>query len=529
MYQIVDPYQQNASPLQTHDPQSLSTEHFIQQQQMFYPQAISTEHYIQQQQSFPFVSSNVIPIQQADGNSMPPMYMFNSMMPLPAMTIAQPGSFNAGRVSAIPSDPYCCNFLVQLEGCYETDVERIQVEIVQGDQQYAKVRRQNTAEESVVHQLIYEDDTRFTLCSLSGYVLAVMVKGSIMKHSVTWYTNDGSQIVWRRNGDVTFTLVTLTPEQSRRNSVSSNISGVSQMSYSEVRPNETIADVHMRIRPELRTEEEISTGSSPTQGDTLKDSAASSNLSESSISQGTSIHKEQRLSDDELFDQFKNHCARCPSLRQKIIQWGISLTSNHPVGAKEISKLAAGRIWVKATLIHTHKRSIGNWQEVLDEVKGAYHEVEEGVYMQPASQPNEPGIQHRLRRTGRGFWIIEEPNENHDLWFPCVQELPSGNWVDVNDSRMRCNIQIIKMESVLYSMRDQWADLEEMERTMEFLFNSCNPKKLSTKLKARNLKHNINSLTLKLEKQYNLNFAIRVAEMADAIALEGDGRYVHAK
>jgi len=286
--------------------------------------------------------------------------------------------------------------------------------------------------------------------------------------------------------------------------------------------------VRMRIRPELRSRADINTGSSPTLEDAPETTADSTNSSESTISQSTS-QTDQKLSDDELFDQFKDYCASCPSLRQKIIQWGISRTPNRRVGAREVSELAAGRIWVKANLIRPDKGNTEKWQEVLDEVKGAYQEVEEGVFLQPPAQLNEPGVQHRLRKNELGFWIIEEPNELHDLWYPRLQELPYGGWVDLRDNRRRYNIQILTMESILYSMRDQWADLEEMEKSMEFLFNSCNQKKLNTKLKARNLKHNISNLRLKLEKQYALSFAVRVAETADAMALETEDLYVQPK
>merc|ERR1739838_767452 len=135
----------------------------------------------------------------------------------------------------------------------------------------------------------------------------------------------------------------------------------------------------------------------------------------------------------------------------------------------------------------------------------------------------------RIRRNNMGFWMIEEHDVNENAWYPCTQELPYGHWVDLKDSRRRYNIQILTMESILYSMRDQWADLEEMEKSMEFLFNSCNQKKLNTKLKARNLKHNISNLRLKLEKQFNLSFAVRVAETADAMALGREDLYVQRK
>merc|ERR1719445_1590769 len=84
---------------------------------------------------------------------------------------------------------------------------------------------------------------------------------------------------------------------------------------------------------------------------------------------------------------------------------------------------------------------------------------------------------------------------------------------------MRYNIKIVPMESILFAMKDQLTDFQDIERSIDFLFNSCNQKKLNTKLKARNLKHNISNLRLKSEKQYALSFAVRVAELADFIAL----------
>ena len=59
-----------------------------------------------------------------------------------------------------------------------------------------------------------------------------------------------------------------------------------------------------------------------------------------------------------------------------------------------------------------------------------------------------------------------------------------------------------------------------VEKQLEFLFQDCNQKKLNTKLKKRNLKHNIQNLKVKLEKQHCLSFAVRVVNVADAIAKE---------
>jgi len=69
-------------------------------------------------------------------------------------------------------------------------------------------------------------------------------------------------------------------------------------------------------------------------------------------------------------------------------------------------------------------------------------------------------------------------------------------------------------------MKDEWSGFEEMKRRIEFLFNSCNQKKLNTRLKPRSLKHHIVNLRVKLEKQFALSFALRVANIADSIVLE---------
>lgn len=501
---MMAPSQQNASPLQ-----------------MYWSQSIKTEHFIQPQQSIHLVSPNMVPVRPFDGTSMPLVSLSNRMIPPPVMRNSRFGS-SSGCVEKVANGPYSSSFLTQLVGSYETETPEatfIQVELYYSQKHYAKVKRKYASGVPLADELIFEDNMRFTLCSLDGFVLAVMVKGKIMTHSVIWYGNEGSQIVWRRTGDVSLKLASSTLEQSRRNSLSSTFSGISQISYSSVFPYEEPIDRRIHIRPESQIRAEGESGT----GETIKSTTDISNStsSESPTPQSTSTSQiGRRLSDDVLFYQFQEYCANRPSLLQKIIHWGISRT-NRRVGAIEISNLAAGRVWVRATVIAPAKVDVENWQEVLDEFKGAYQEVEEGVYMQPLAQPNEPGIQHRLRKNEFGFWIIEEPNAEQDVWFPCAQELPYGNWVDLKDSRKRYNIQIFTLESILNRMTGQWTDLCEMERSIEFLFNLCNQKKLNTKLKARNLKHNISSLRLKLEKQYNLRFAVRVAEAANSIAFEG--------
>jgi len=486
-------------------------------------QPINTEYVINPQQQFQQVSPNVLP---GNATSIQPMCLPDNIVP-PTAGYTQLGNLGICQANVMSCDPYSCNFLAQLVGSYEVETpeaDQIQVELVAGANQYAVVRRTSKAGESVTEQKINEDDTRFTLCSTDGFIIAVMAKGRDMKHSVCWYANDGSQLKWRRTGDVSFKLVAITPGQSRRNSVASNFSGSSQMSYSHVAPSESLTDVRMQIRPEMRIRPELNPRRARSHGQpsNVASDRSTSTSSECPIFECDSASRsKQKLSDDELFEQFQKYCTKCPSLVQKIVHWGISRAPNRRVGEKKISELANGRLWVRATAVRNGNGNIVKLQEALNEFKGAYQEVERGIFMQPPPQPNEPGKQHRLRKSNLGFWMIEELNVERDTWYPCVQETAYGHWVDSKDNRKRYNIRLVSMLSILNRMRDEWADLEEMEKSIDFLFNSCNQKKLNTKLKARNLKHNISNLRLKLEKQYALSFAIRVAELADSIALEG--------
>lgn len=415
------------------------------------------------------------------------------------------------------NDPYRCNFLLQLEGTYEVESaeeEKIHVQLVNDDGcQYALARRTFKAKEHVKDWEIYEEASCFTLRSLEGFVLAVMAKGMDMKRSVSWFFNDGNTVRWRRTTDVTFSLVTITPDQSRRNSLTSNVSEVSQMSYSQMTPFETSDDVGMHIRSELRPKVEYQPVQQSVEG------LATASLDSSSPTSANVSLLERKLSEDDLFTNFQKFCAKRPSLLQKMTQWGISRTPSR-VGEMEVSELAAGRIWVRATLSRPTKHVRESCDALLNEISGAYQEGEADIYLQPPSQPNEPGRQHRLSKSHNGFWLIEEYIVEKGSWCPCAKEQSHGLWVDCKNRSMKYKIQVVPMLSILNRMRDQWADFEEMEKRMEFLFNSCNPKKLNTKLKARNLKHNISNLKLKLDKQYSLSFAVNVSELADCIALE---------
>jgi len=123
-------------------------------------------------------------------------------------------------------------------------------------------------------------------------------------------------------------------------------------------------------------------------------------------------------------------CLKDPVVLEKALCWGIAHTPNRKAAAsQEIADIGIGRLWVSAWLSQSFK-DFEKYKEILNEIKGAYQQVSTGVYLQPAPEPSEPGIQHRLRRSNSGYWIIEELNVEGDVWLPCTQELSNGKWVN---------------------------------------------------------------------------------------------------
>jgi len=435
-----------------------------------------------------------------------PMPLSNPMIPAQEMnnTHDQHGTSPLGQQAMIQSEGL--DFFGQLQGSYETDLpeaKKIDIVIVgHGDQRHALVR--NTCpDKELPHQIIYEQESRLTLCSIDGYVQAIMLKGSIMRDCVRWYSNDGTWIIWRR---VVFNNM-MTPS-SRRNSMRSVSSSISLDSAAL---SELSTNALGQLRSDLPPEHSEKEPSNKTSGNLSVCNSPSSLLCKSKMS--------QRLPNEALLDLFQARCKKHPIVLKKVLNWGISRTLKPRVSEKEILKFCEGRIWVCARLERCAEKRAGYWQRILDEMKGAYLEVTPGVYRQP-SQPNEPGAWHRLRKSKRGRWMIEKYNAKRDVWYQCAQERRNGQWIDFNTKRQFYKVVLVPLQSILTRMKESWTDLAEMKRSIEFLFSSCNPKKLNSKLKPRNLKHNMLNLRLKLEKQYSLSFAVRLAETANSIALK---------
>jgi len=193
-----------------------------------------------------------------------------------------------------------------------------------------------------------------------------------------------------------------------------------------------------------------------------------------------------------------------------------------------IGDISDGRLWVSASVLQSVSELDENVQDALDDIKGAYQRVgRTDVWEQPVPEVDEPGVQHRLLKDPNGFWKIEEKRTvegevNTESWVTCAKEIPGGLWVDLRNDRKVIQVKTVAMATVLERMMNWVTTLEsvDVQKYVEFLFKTCNQKKLNSKLKRRNLKHNISNLRVKLEKQYALSFAVKVANMADVIAHE---------
>jgi len=294
--------------------------------------------------------------------------------------------------------------LAQLVGSYQIDVpngDQLEIKLAtQGDWQGAIVQRLGSVGDQ---WLIYDEDSRFTLCSMDEHVEAVMLKGTNIMHTLTWYNNAGTLTLWRRMGN---------------RSSAMNYQALQLMSTGVPRPS---INANVVVVPSEVDSKEGSVEHCP-------HTAHNSNFS-----------------DDDLFYILQAHCINDPVVLEKALCWGIARTPNRKAASEEIADLGIGRFWVSARLSESFKENCEKYKEILNEIKGAYQQVSTGVYLQPAPEPSEPGIQHRLRRSNSGYWIIEELNLEGDVWLPCTQELSNGKWVECTSGLEIYRIQIIPM------------------------------------------------------------------------------------
>jgi len=454
---------------------------------------------------------------------------------------------------------YQCNIILQLRGNYEvkTPEGQAQVSVIEpsrydGVKPYAIVRRSSSDGEALSDKEIHEEPDQFTLCSMDGTIEGTLRKGCNIKSSVRWVgVSGGASTIWERKGEVIFKLVQVDSLHSRR----LNLGGLGETSPSvassfgfpissipkNIPPGQFYRNYPSRMGP-VPTDPSASQASNknpslcgkrvpnandpvvggwtkepmnPCDGSDARSVEAKLQNPVASAAGATCTEQQQAL-----VELMKAHCVRKPGLLKRLVHWGMRTAASPTVSSKIADHLSKGRLWVTAFPAEEGDIEM-SLQENLENIKGAYRKVTDGVWKQPEPQASEPGVQHRLLKSPGGQWKIEAQDFGSGGWQLCAQELPDGRWLDMKNNRKEIVVYLISMNKILRKLSEVHAATSlEVEKCMEFLFKSCNQKKLNSKLKGRNLRHNIDNLQVKLEKQYSLCFAVQVASVADSIAKE---------
>jgi len=457
---------------------------------------------------------------------------------------------------------YQCNIILQLRGNYEvkTPEGQVQVSVIEaskddGVKPFAIVRRSRSDGEALSDKVIHEEPHRFTLLSMNGKLEGTLRKGVNIKSSVRWENAaGGAPTIWERKGEVIFRLVQVDSLHPGRLNVSGlgetlSPSGTSSFGYplssipKSIPPGQFYQNYHSRMgtvpthpsashasnkSPSL-CGKRVSNANDPSVESYTKepinpcDGSDARNVEENlqnpaASAAGATCTEQQQA----LVELMKAHCVRKPDLLKRLVHWGMRTAASPTVSSKIADHLSKGRLWVTAFPAEEGDIEM-SLQENLEDIKGAYRQVTDGVWKQPEPQASEPGVQHRLLKSPGGQWKIEAQDFGSGGWQLCAQELPDGRWLDMKNNRKEIVVYLISMNKILRKLSEvHSATSLEVEKCMEFLFKSCNQKKLNSKLKGRNLRHNIDNLKVKLEKQYSLCFAVQVASVADSIAKERD-------
>jgi len=223
-----------------------------------------------------------------------------------------------------------------------------------------------------------------------------------------------------------------------------------------------------------------------------------------------------------IFELIKAQCLSNPTLMEKVVNWSSKNSQFTRITQEDIQKQSQGRLWVAVRSSQpTKETDRESLKKTLDDIKGAYQEVGAGVFTQPKPWGRETEIQHRLSRDSVGLWLIEKYDLTADEWCLVAKQKADGRWFDCGHNCHIC-VMLIPMRRILNRLRSKGCLYQDISKSMEFLFTSCDQKKLNGKLKTRTLKHNIANLKNKLEKQYALSFAILVANAADKMSNGAD-------
>jgi len=97
---------------------------------------------------------------------------------------------------------------------------------------------------------------------------------------------------------------------------------------------------------------------------------------------------------DPLFEQIKANCLCDPRLLEKVIVWSRHHDNFISISKEDTRKLSHGRLWITLRFAKSHKDMEQDClqQDALDNLKGAYQEIEPCVYKQPIIQGSDLGM-----------------------------------------------------------------------------------------------------------------------------------------
>jgi len=386
-------------------------------------------------------------------------------------------------------------------------------ELIEQDEQYAIVHRISDDGKVLAEQRIYEEPFWFLLKSVDGKLEGVFRKGMNMKHLVKWQNPDNeTHSVWRRKGEVKFNLVHVTP-RLRQNSISSVCTDSTNHTVGDSVATARLSsnDNTLHIRPEL--------GPPSLNGSSTHPYSVNEKVQWNSIRMGLGAPSvKSEWSHEEFFKNIKAHCSLNPILFKKVIDWSMRKNKKRKISNDEAKKIWEGRVWVIAHNLDTVEGKAT--QQSLDEIKGAYQEVSEGVWMQPDPKACGSLVQHRLQKDEHGLWMIEQHRVEGEGWQIRVQQVETSKWVDLKNTKQRIHAYVVPMRRILEKLHEELLESKvDVKKSVDFLFNSCNQLKLC-KLKGRNLKHHIANLRVKLDKRNALSLGVQVAATAESMIQE---------
>jgi len=338
---------------------------------------------------------------------------------------------------------YRCHFIAQLQGTYEskTLAGRVELSVILAkvaacEEQYAIVRRVTNDGRTLANQRIYDEPCCFSLKSDKGNLEGVFRKGMSIELSMKWKNPDNeSETVWFRKDQGKLNLAWLKPTV-RRDSISSTSTDSAIHSVTQS------VDKAMSPDPMFMRPRDLSLDGSSSCASLCKNVQLNLSKKDSGAAFIKSAQHEEESS-----DILMPRCSENPVLFEQIIDCLMSERSTQGDLRDEARSVSDGGVWIVAHTSDTDK-GIAT-QNSLDEIKGMYLEVSEGVWMQHHQQACRSKMQHKLCKDEDGLWIIEQHYFKDEESQIRARQLQDSQWVDLKNNELQIQVSIVPMIRIL--------------------------------------------------------------------------------